>query len=68
MGTPYRLEAIAKARGVTVRELIADALRRNRTKAGAARDLRIGRDTLHRRMEQLGLDVVVSVGGKRGSN
>jgi DNA-binding NtrC family response regulator len=65
MGTPYRLEALAKARGVTVRELIADALRRNRTKAAAARYLRIGRATLHRKMATLGLEVVVSVGGKR---
>jgi predicted DNA-binding ribbon-helix-helix protein len=42
MGTPYRLEALAKARGVTVKQLIADALRSERTKAAAARYLRIG--------------------------
>jgi DNA-binding NtrC family response regulator len=63
MGTPYRLEALAKARGVTVKQLIADALRSERTKAAAARYLRIGRGTLHRRMNDLGLDVVVTVGG-----
>lgn len=64
MGTPYRLVALAKERGISVAELIDDALRRSPSKTAAARFLRVGRATLYREIGRQSLHIVMAVGGK----
>lgn len=45
--TPYKLAILAARAGLTIDELVDNALARNPTKNAAARDLQVSRQSLH---------------------
>lgn len=60
---PGKLAIIAQNRGVTVKELVIDALKKGKSQAGAALELGVNVNTIRHHIKHLGLQVehIVSV-------
>jgi transcriptional regulator with PAS, ATPase and Fis domain len=70
MNPVSRLQEIADAQGISVDELIDRALRATKSKAAAARKLKVGRSTLYREIGRRGIKVVkmMMIGGGDNDN